>query len=118
MLHASLQGDINMDTWQQFIPSLLLVLTAFVYVPLTLYDIIMHVSERTSSGARTTVRICQCYAKAFELNDCGLGGKKHCTSTGMCLPAPSWSFFTHHCCPSHLAACVCCCVTAPAAGCR
>jgi hypothetical protein len=38
------QGLISAEDWQRFIPSLLLVLTALVYIPLTVYDIVMHVS--------------------------------------------------------------------------
>jgi hypothetical protein len=42
-----LQGEVTWGNLGRYIPSVLLVLTAFVYIPLTLYDIIMHVSDAT-----------------------------------------------------------------------
>jgi hypothetical protein len=42
-----LQGEVTWENLGRYIPSVLLVLTAFVYIPLTLYDIIMHVGDTT-----------------------------------------------------------------------
>jgi hypothetical protein len=40
-----LQGHISTHNWQQFVPTLLLVLTTVVYIPLTMTDIVQQVGR-------------------------------------------------------------------------
>jgi hypothetical protein len=44
-----LQGVFDSQNLSRFLPTLLLLLTALIYVPLTLYDNIMHVSGQGSA---------------------------------------------------------------------
>jgi uncharacterized membrane protein (DUF2068 family) len=50
-----MQGLISASDWKRFLPSLLLVLTALVYIPLTVYDIVMHVSVRDAARLALSV---------------------------------------------------------------
>jgi hypothetical protein len=38
-----LQGQITVNNWQQFVPTLLIVLTTIIYIPLSVVDIIQQV---------------------------------------------------------------------------
>jgi hypothetical protein len=38
-----MQGQITITNWQQFVPTLLIVLTTFIYIPLMLSDIVQQV---------------------------------------------------------------------------
>jgi uncharacterized membrane protein YadS len=38
-----LQGQITINNWQQFVPTLLIVLTTIIYIPLSVMDIVQQV---------------------------------------------------------------------------
>jgi hypothetical protein len=64
-----LQGQITVNNWQQFVPTLLIVLTTIIYIPLSVVDIIQQVrwvggkgagcaTRRTSARKQSTALLC------------------------------------------------------------
>jgi hypothetical protein len=47
-----LQGEITLRNWQQFVPTLLIVLTTIIYIPLMLSDIMQQVRPRCTQAGR------------------------------------------------------------------